>query len=407
MQRIGSWLGERFAERPAWMNALLMFAAIEVFVYSPWDIFCKPVAADQDVWLGLVLTGWMAKLGGLVHWAIYALALYGFVRMRRWMWPWASVYTAQVAFGMLVWPIAYLGGTRGWTLGIASGAAFALVAFGLWRARELFEGHSVALPRRYGKWAVVTGASAGIGLEFARALAARGFCCVLCARREERLHAIAKELVATYGVDVRVVAADLASPDGPDHLADEVADLEVGMLVSNAGFGYAGRFEKQDVARLREMIALNCTANVVLTARLLPPMLERRKGAVVITGSVAGRQPIPYHAVYSATKGFDLLLGEALWVELHDRGIDVLVVQPGPVATEFEEMAGEARTDPASDESAASVVATSLDALGHQPSVVTGWLNWLRANVNRCFPRSTVALIAADVMENQTPRAMR
>ncbi len=389
------------------MNALMLFAAVEVFAYSPWDLFCKSVDVDQDVWLGLVLTGLPAKAGGILHWAVYALGLYGFLRMRRWMWPWASIYVAQVAFAMLVWPISHVGGARGWILGVVSSAAIGAVAVALWRARNLFSVRSLASPQRYGKWAVVTGASAGIGLEFARALAARGFSCVLCARREDRLHAIAKELVATYGVDARVVVVDLAHPDGPDFLANEVADLEVGMLVSNAGVGYAGAFEKQNLARLCEMVALNCTANVALVSRLLGPMLERGSGAIVITGSVAGRQPVPYHAVYSATKGFELLFGEALWAELHDKGIDVLVVQPGPVATEFEAVAGEARAHPSADESAASVVASSLAALGHQPSVVTGWLNWMRANVGRFFPRSTVALIAADVMENQTPRNMR
>lgn len=407
MQRIGSWVKDRLAERPAWMNALLLFAAIEVFVYSPWDVLCKPLAVDQDVWLGLVLTGWMAKIGGVVHWAVYVLALYGLARMRRWMWPWASVYVAQMSFAMLVWPIAYLGGARGWALGIVSSAAFAVLAVALWKSRDLFDRRSTDLPRRYGKWAVVTGASAGIGLEFARALAARGFNCVLCARREERLLAVARELTEMHGIDVRIAPVDLAQSNGPELLAEQVAGLEIGMLISNAGVGYTGRFEKQDVARLREMIALNCTANVVLVSRLLPSMLERRKGAVVIVGSVAGRQPIPYHAVYSATKGFDLLFGEALWVELHDRGIDVLVVQPGPTATEFEQVAGEARTNPAADESAASVVARSLEALGRQPSVVSGWLNWIRANVSRFFPRSIIALVAADVMEKQTPRSMR
>jgi len=407
MGRIGSWVGERFAERPAWMNVLLLFSAVEVFVYSPWDVFCKPVAVDQDVWLGLVLTGWLAKIGDVAHWAVYVLALYGFLRMRRWMWPWASLYVAQMSFAMLVWPIAYVGGVRGWMLGIVSSAAIAALAVALWKARDLFDPRSVDLPRRYGQWAVVTGASSGIGLEFARSLAARGFNCVLCARRDERLRVLAKELADTHAVDVRVAAVDLAQSDGPDRLAEQVAGLEVGMLISNAGVGYAGRFEKQDAARLSEMIALNCTANVSLISRLLPSMLERRKGAIVIVGSVAGRQPIPLHAVYSATKGFDLLLGEALWVELHDRGIDVLVAQPGPVATEFEQVAGEARTNPASDHSAALVVDTALAALGRQPSVVVGWFNWIRANVNRLFPRSIIALISAGVMEKQTPRSMR
>src|SRR5262249_55635233 len=130
-------------------------------------------------------------------------------------------------------------------------------------------------------------------------------------------------------------------------------------------------------------------------------------GAILITGSVAGRQPLPMHALYSATKGFELLLGEAIWAEVKDRGVDVLVVQPGPVATEFEMVAGEARQDPSAHESPQSVVETALDALGKQPSVVSGWFNWIRANVHRVLPRTVVVCAAGDVMEAQTPVAMR
>lgn len=389
------------------MNAMMVFAVFETFVYSPIDLFLKPVAADQDVWLGLMLTGWAAKLGGLLHWIVYAVGMYGFWHMRPWMWPWASIYVGQMAFAMLVWPIAYVGGTRGWVMGFAAGAFFAVLAAMLWRARELFQRPTDSLAKRYGQWAVVTGASAGIGLEFARALAARGMSCVLAARRTERLEALATELREHYGVDAKVVAVDLAAADGPDRLAQACKDLEVGMLVSNAGVGYAGRFDKQDLARLEQMVALNCTANVALVGRMLPAMLARRRGAIVITGSVAGRQPLPLHAVYSATKGFELLFGEALWAEVRDRGVDVLVVQPGPVATEFEAVAGEARRSPARDESPQSVVARSLDALGKSPSVVTGWFNWVRASVSRFAPRSTVVFIAGDIMEEQTPPGMR
>ncbi len=407
MRRFGSWLKQRFAQRPGWMNALMVFAAFQVLVYSPWDILLKPLAEDEDVWMGILFTGWSAKVGGVLHLLIYAAGLYGFWRMRRWMWPWASLYVAQMAFAMLVWPIAYVGGTRGWVMGIASAAAFGALAAALWRARPLFHRPLPSLDRRYGEWAVVTGASAGIGLEFARALAARGMSCVLAARRSDRLEMLADELRATHGVDARVVAVDLASEAGPDLLADAVADLEVGMLVSNAGIGYAGRFEKQELGRLRRMVALNCTAHVTLLSRLLPPMLARRRGAMIIVGSVAGRQPLPLHALYSATKGFELLLGEALWAEMQGRGVDVLVVQPGPVATEFEQVAGEQRPNPGVDESPQSVVETALDALGQQPSVVTGWFNWLRSNVNRFAPRSTVTFIAADILEKQTPVSMR
>ena len=123
------------------------------------------------------------------------------------------------------------------------------------------------------------------------------------------------------------------------------------------------------------------------------------------TGSVAGNQPLPLHGVYSATKAFDQILGESLWGELRGSGIDVLVLQPGPTATEFQEVAGEI---PHLGEPAEDVVAVALDALGQQPSVISGWLNYVRANLAmRLLPRSTAALIAGSVMERQTPEALR
>jgi len=407
MQLFGNWLRHRFAARPAWMNALMVFAAFQVFVYSPFDLLLKPMARDEDVWFGIIFTGWAAKVGGLLHLLVYAIGLYGFWRMRRWMRPWAAMYVAQLAFSMLVWPIGHFGGLRGWLMGLASGALFGALALALWRARDAFRQAPPEYIKRYGQWAVITGATAGIGLEFARALAARGVSCVLAARRGDRLAAVAEELKTAHGIETRVVEVDLASENGPDQLADAVADLEIGMLISNAGVGYAGRFDKQDLARLKQMVALNCTANVTLVSRLLPDMLARRRGAVMIIGSVAGRQPVPFHGLYSATKGFELLFGEALWAEVRDRGVDVLVVQPGPVATEFEAVAGEARTNPAADESPQSVVETALDALGKQPSVVTGWFNWVRANVNRVMPRTVTVCVASEFMEKQTPPSMR
>jgi uncharacterized protein len=259
---------------------------------------------------------------------------------------------------------------------------------------------------RYGEWALITGASAGIGLEFARALARGGVSCVLTARREDRLNALAAELRERHRIETRVVAADLAAPHGADRLAAAAADLPIAMLVNNAGFGYAGRFDKLDTERLRAMVQVNCVAPVVLTSKLLPAMVRRGRGAVIIVGSVAGRQPLPLHAVYSASKGFDLLLGEALWGELRGSGVDVLVLEPGPTATEFQAVAGEV-VGPDHGEPAANVVRVALDALGRKPSVISGWFNWARANAVRLAPRSTVAILAKKVIEGQTPADLR
>jgi short-subunit dehydrogenase len=396
------WLRALFEARPWWMNALMVFSGYMAFVYLPWDIFIKPAALDEEVWFGVRFHGGTAKFLALFHWAIYAAGAYGFRRMKPWMWPWAAVYAGQVSLGMMIWNWVYVGGFLGFLLGLLSFAPFALLTGALWNARELFDGERPPLRERYGEWALVTGASAGLGAEFARAFAREGVSVVLTARREERLSELASELEKNHQVQTRTLAADLARPEDVERLAEAVGDLDVAILVNNAGFGYAGRFDQQDLERLRDMVQVNCAAPLVLTGRLLPRMLERDgRSAVVITGSVAGRQPLPLHGVYSASKAFDLLFGESLAVELRDRGVDVLVIEPGSTETEFQEVAGEIAH---AGEPAEKVVAVALEALGRQSSVVSGWWNWLRANLaTRLLPRPLVAYVAAEVVAGQTP----
>ncbi len=294
----------------------------------------------------------------------------------------------------------------GLAFGLFSFVPFAFLTLALWNAKDTFEAQRASLRERYGEWALVTGASAGIGAEFARALARDGVSVVLTARREERLRELAAELEGRHGVEVRVVAADLSKPADIERVAAATEGLDLAILVNNAGTGYSGSFAKQDGERLRDMVLLNCVAPVQLTSLLLPGMVARSEhSAIVVTGSAAGRQPLPLHAVYSATKAFDLLFGEALAVELRDHGVDVLVLEPGSTATEFQERAGEIAH---AGQPAAEVVATAIDALGRQPSVIAGWWNWLRANLAaRLLPRSLVAYLARDVMEAQTPPDMR
>jgi hypothetical protein len=274
----------------------------------------------------------------------------------------------------------------------------------LWRAEAAFDERGVPLRDRYGEWALVTGASAGIGAEFARALAREGMSCVVTARRQDRLTALAAEIEREYQVGTRAVALDLAAPGGTEQLARAVDDLAIGILVNNAGFGYAGRFERQDAERLRTMVQLNCLAPVLLTKQLLPGMRARGRGAVIITGSAAGAQPVPFNCVYAATKAFDRSLGEGLWSELQGTGVDVLVLEPGPTRTEFQAVAAEMAH---AGERPEDVVRVALDALGHQPSVISGWYNWLRANATRLAPRSLVALMAGKVMARWIPPEMR
>jgi uncharacterized protein len=401
---MGQWWRERMRQRPWWMNVLMVFCAYMALVYMPWDFFVKPVTRDAEAWFGFLLHGWWAKLTEPLHWAIYAAGAYGFWRMRKWMWPWAALYAAQVALGMFVWNVVYVGGLRAWLGGLVAFVPLAAIAVALWNAQEQFGRKRGSLRERYGEWALITGASAGIGAEFARALAREGLSCVLTARREDRLRALASELEQRYQVTTRVVAADLADPAGADHLIDAIKDLQIDVFINNAGFGYAGRFDKQETARVRDMVQVNCVAPVVLASRLIPGMRERGCGAMIVLGSIAGRQPLPRHAIYAATKAFDLLFGEALWAELRGTGVDVLVLEPGPTESEFREVAGETR---ATGEPAANVVALAFEALGQQPSVISGWFNWLRASSTRLAPRSTVTLMAEQVVLQQTPPAMR
>lgn len=183
---------------------------------------------------------------------------------------------------------------------------------------------------------LVTGASSGIGEEFARQLAARGHDLVLVARRADRLERLASELPT----DVRVLPCDLGNEAAT--LAPRVLELgvDVDLLVNNAGFGNHDRFWQIPESRDAMQVRLNCEAVVTLTRAFLPAMIERRSGGVINMASIFGFQPMPYEAVYGASKAFLLSFTAALRTELDGTGVRVLAVSPGPVATEFQETAG-------------------------------------------------------------------
>lgn len=258
--------------------------------------------------------------------------------------------------------------------------------------------------KSYGSWAVVTGASAGIGEAFARRLAAEGLNLVLVARRGERLRALADDLGRRHGIQSRVVVQDLGADGAAARVAEQVKDLEVGVLVNNAGFSSVGRFERVPREKIVEMIRVNCIAVAELTHLLLPPMKARGRGAIIIVASVAGYIPLGLAATYGATKAFDLMLGEALWAENQGTGVDVCVLSPGPVETEFQQVAGETPHPGASPE---SVVAAALAALGRQPSVIEGTFNKMRTWSTRLAPRSQVARLALGVMRSYIPESLR
>ena len=184
--------------------------------------------------------------------------------------------------------------------------------------------------------ALITGASSGIGEQFARQLAARGYDLILVARRKERLEKLAAEVPTL----AHVIESDLA--EEADQLAGKVEkkELRVDLLVNNAGFGLRGRFADLDPKREAEMVRLNCEAVVTLTHAFLPPMVERGRGGVITVASTAGMQPLPYETTYAATKSFAISFMEALAMELRGTGVNCLVVNPGPVKTEWQAVAG-------------------------------------------------------------------
>src|SRR6202048_2458262 len=194
-----------------------------------------------------------------------------------------------------------------------------------------------------GKWALVTGASAGIGVALARELAAGGTDLVLTARRKERLEQLAHELAAAHKVRVEVFAADLAQTEAPQQVyAYTVAkQINVDLLVNNAGFGAYGEFATVDTQRLLDMVQVNCSAVVHLTRLYLPQMLKQRRGDVLIVASTASFQAVPFISTYAATKAFDLLFAEGLTEEVKPHGIRVCALCPGSTESEFLEVAGQ------------------------------------------------------------------
>ena len=256
-----------------------------------------------------------------------------------------------------------------------------------------------SLRERYGDWALVTGASAGIGEAFARRLAREGFSLVLAARRASKLATLADELQSAFGVSVIVAAVDLARDGFLDEIARKTEGVEISLLVNNAGAAVTGRFFQNDATREAETVRLNCLAPVVLTRHFLPGMVQRRKGGIVIVSSTVSGQPTPYWATYAASKVFDLYFGEALATELRGTGVDSVVVLPGGTKTEFHAVA-DVREAPMS-RAPEQVVETALRSLGHKSSAVDGFGNRARLAIARLLPRRLVTRIAGQIMSRR------
>jgi len=248
-----------------------------------------------------------------------------------------------------------------------------------------------------GKTALITGASSGIGRAFALALAERGMAVVLIARREERLRELANDLVQRYGVQTEVIVADLGQEGAAFQVQQVLAERRVAidLLVNNAGFATHGGFETLAAERDHEQVMVDVTAVVDLTHAFIPSLLQRTPGAAIINvASTASFQPLPYMAVYGASKAFVVSFSQALAEEYRARGLRVLALCPGATATAFFEIAGEQAAF-GRRRTTEQVVATGLRALERGRTVVVdGASNALLAQLTRFFPRRFVAQMA-------------
>jgi short-subunit dehydrogenase len=239
---------------------------------------------------------------------------------------------------------------------------------------------------RYGPWALVAGASAGLGEAFARQLAARGLHLLLLARRAEPLGRLAAELRAAHGVEVRTAPADLGSPDLAEVVARLAGASEVGLLVYNAAASAIGPFLENPLAEHLRVLDVNCRAPLELCHRLGGPMAARGHGGLLLMASLAGGQGNPWLASYAASKAFDIVLAEGLWAELRARGVDVLACRAGATRTAGFLASRPLGRVPLMEPEA--VAARALEALGRGPTVVAGALNQVAAFLfTRLLPR--------------------
>ncbi len=254
---------------------------------------------------------------------------------------------------------------------------------------------------RYGPWALVTGAAQGLGAAFAAECAMRGLHVVLVDKLAREVQATADRLASQHGVQTRAIAVDLGGPDPWAELAPALADLEIGLLVNNAGRGPVGRFLAGDLSDHLDVLRVNCRAPLELSYRLGTAMRDRGRGGIVFVASLSGLNGTALVAHYAGTKAWNLVFGESLWTELRDEGVDVLSVAAGPTRTPAWDAT---RPDPRTLAARIAlsphrVAATAMNHLGRAPVCIPGWSNRLAAALTqRVLPRrSAIEFLARNM----------
>lgn len=259
-----------------------------------------------------------------------------------------------------------------------------------------------------GRWAVITGASSGLGVDFAKELAALGMHLVLVARRESRMQTLATELRQQHGIDVEVIALDLAKPESAEKLHDQTQEREVDVLINNAGFGLYGDELQIPWQREREMLELDMLTVTHLSRLYAQDMVKRGRGRILNVASVAGTQPAPTFAAYGAAKSYVINYSVSLRQELKGTGVGCTVLAPGATATEFFDVSKAEETlyiRIVKMESKQVVHAGIRGMLSNRPVVIPGILNKLSVIGMNLLPRSWVAVIVHFVMRRHgTPQ---
>lgn len=260
------------------------------------------------------------------------------------------------------------------------------------------------LTQKYGPWALVTGASDGIGQAFARHLASQGLNVVLVARREALLSALAHELHQVHGVQCRALALDLSDLGAVHRLVEATADLDVGLLVAAAGFGTSGLFLEADLGNEIEMVDLNCTSVATLAWHVGARLVKRGRGGVVFLSSLLAFHGTAHAANYAATKAYIQTLAEGLHVEWAAQGVDVIASAPGPIRSGFAERANMrmAQALPAD-----VVARVTMKALGRRTTVRPGWLSKVLGWSLAMMPRWGQVKIMTQVMKGMTAHRNR
>jgi uncharacterized protein len=254
---------------------------------------------------------------------------------------------------------------------------------------------------RYGPWALVAGASDGLGAEFATQLAAKGLNLVLVARRAEKLSTLASRLINDYGIQVRTISLDLALADTAQTIVTQTQDLEIGLFIYNAGTSVAGPFEATTLESHLHELDLNCRTPLMLVHAIGQSMLTRQRGGMILMSSLSATVGSAFLSNYAATKAYSLILTEGLWEEWRRQGIDMLVCCPAAISTPnyLANMSKQAGRPPIAPMWPHAVASETLAALGKRASLVPGLQNRLSAFVmGRLLPRKLAIMLTGRVM---------